>query len=476
MKSLLEKLILVLCIAGLPFGSRAQSLDQAKKLYNEGRFEEAKPAFEKLVRQSPNNSSYNLWYGVCCFETGDFKTAEKYLQVAGTRKAVESYRYLASIYTSTYRFEEAVAMWEDYIEQMDRKKEDTEAYKVHLSQVEKLQRMKEKTEDVQVIDSTVVDRDQILSAYFLSSDCGTMLTCGDFFQSTDSPASTVYVNSKGDQAYYASPSPDGRFALYTQSRLMDVWTDEKPVFRADSADNNYPFVLGDGLTLYFASKGNGSIGGYDLFVTRYNTKSNSYLIPEQLGMPFNSPANDYLMIIDEAKGLGWFVSDRNQPEGKACVYLFIPDASRRRIAESDDDEWLCRRAMLASIRDTWAEGNDYAGKILLARTPVASTEKKVEKDFEFVINDRTVYFLWTDFRSAEAKSFYEKAAGLAGQARVLEARLNEARSKYTKGNRAVREQTGASILQAEKELENLLSQIDEWEKKARNTENTQLNH
>jgi tetratricopeptide (TPR) repeat protein len=477
MKSLLKKLIGILCLACcLPFGSQAQSLDQAKKLYNAGQFKEAKPAFEKLVNQSPNNSSYNLWYGVCCYETGDFETAEKYLLIAKARKAGESYRYLACIYTRAYRFEEATAMWENYIELMDKKKEEVEAYKVQLARVEKLQRMKEKTEDVQIIDSIVVPKNQLLSAYYLSTDCGALQTYEDFFQSSNPILSTVYINSKNDQAYYALPSAEGRFALYTQSKLMDVWTDEKPVLRTDSADNNYPFVLGDGLTLYFASKGNGSIGGYDLFVTRYNTKSNSFLIPEQLGMPFNSPANDYLMVIDEVKGLGWFVSDRNQPDEKACVYLFIPDASRRRIAESDDRGWLCRRAMLSSIKDTWVEGSDYAEKILTARTPTSADEKKVEKDFEFVVNDQTLYYRWDEFRSAEAKSFYEKAIGLKKQAQTLAKQLTEARETYSKGNPSVRRQTSAFILQAEKDLERLRLQADEWEKQARNRENVQLKH
>ena len=64
--------------------------------------------------------------------------------------------------------------------------------------------------------------------------------------------------------------------------VMDDWADEKPIFPNDSADNNYPFVLGDGRTLYFASKGNGSIGGYDLFITHYNINESRFLSPEQL--------------------------------------------------------------------------------------------------------------------------------------------------------------------------------------------------
>jgi hypothetical protein len=455
-------------------GVNAQSLEQAKKLYAEGQYGEAKPAFEKLVAQSPNNSSYNLWYGVCCYETNDLEAAETYLTVALKRKVAEAARYLAGIYTTQYRFGEAAGMWESYIEQLEKKKEDTEACEQLLEQVEKLQRMKEKTEDVQVIDSLVVDKDQLLSAYFLSEDCGRLELYGSHFPSSDPVASTVYINPRGDQACYARPSGEGRLALYTHSRLLDAWADEQPVFPADTAENNYPFILGDGLTLYFASKGNGSIGGYDLFVTRYNIGTQSYLAPEQMGMPFNSPANDYLMVIDEVKGVGWFASDRHQPEGKVCLYLFIPDDSRKRLESDGNDEWLRRRAMLAAIRDTWVDGRDRAGLVREAQAAPAPAEKGGLKNFEFVVNDRTTYFTWNDFRSAEAKSFYEKAVGLKKQVASVEGKLEEARTLYAGGNQSVRDRLAPSILQSEKELDALTRQTAEWEKRARNTENVQL--
>lgn len=111
MKQLSKKL---LCAIGLTLlgggGLHAQSLDQAKKLYNEGQYAEAKPAFERLVKQAPSNSSYNLWYGVCCFETGDLAKAEKHLSQAVKRRVQEAYRYLGEVYYQTYRFDKASEM------------------------------------------------------------------------------------------------------------------------------------------------------------------------------------------------------------------------------------------------------------------------------------------------------------------------------------------------------------------------------
>ena len=49
----------------------AQTLNQAKQWFNEGKFAEAKPVFQRLVKQAPSNANYNFWYGACCSETGE---------------------------------------------------------------------------------------------------------------------------------------------------------------------------------------------------------------------------------------------------------------------------------------------------------------------------------------------------------------------------------------------------------------------
>ena len=121
MKWFSNKLFYTIGIAMLCSTIAAQSLDQAKKLYNEGKYAEAMPAFEKLVKQVPSNPSYNLWYGVCCYETGNMEVAEKHLNVAFKRKNQNACRYLADIYFKTYRFDESVAMYDEYINQLSEK-------------------------------------------------------------------------------------------------------------------------------------------------------------------------------------------------------------------------------------------------------------------------------------------------------------------------------------------------------------------
>lgn len=466
-----KKLIYTIVIALACTGLQAQSLDQAKKLYNEGKYAEAKPAFEKLVKQAPSNSSYNQWYGVCCYETGDLVGAEKYLSVAVKRKVQDAYRYMGELYFQTYRFEEAAEMYDEYISLLTKKKQDTTPYEARLEGAEKALRMLEKVENIEVIDSMVVDQADFLSAYTLSEESGTLTSFNDFFQTNEPNLSTVYMNQKGDKIYYAHTTEGNHQCLFNQSKLQDQWGDEKqlPMNVNSNEDDNYPFVLSDGVTVYYASKGNGSLGGYDLFVTRYNIGSDSYLTPEQMGMPYNSPYNDYMLVIDETKGLGWFVSDRYQPDGKVCVYLFIPDEKRSRV-EGDDMAVKQARASLLSIKDSWKEGSNYANLIKLAHQEIPYGNVEIKKDFEFAINNGVIYYTLDEIRSPEAKNYYDKVVALNKQIKELNSKLDGLRSSFTKASASKREQLKPTILQAEEQLNALLYQPDELEKKARNAE------
>ena len=477
MKKLTGKWLYTIGLAMLCGGLSAQSLDEAKKLYNDGKYAEAKPAFARLVKQAPGNASYNHWYGVCCLETGDLEAAEKYLKVAVRRRVQEAYRYMGELYYRTYRFEDAEDMFDQYATSLSKKKQDTSLADAKLELATTAARMLDKVEDTQIIDSVVVDKNDFLSAYMLSEESGSIAYYRDFFRTGEGGNATVYKNQKGDKIYYAHATADNRSCLFTQSFLMDHWGDEKqlPMNVNSDADEGYPYVLSDGVTLYYASKGNGSLGGYDLFVTRYNMETDNYLAPEQLGMPYNSPFNDYMMVLDEAKQLGWFVSDRFQPEGKVCVYLFIPNEERKRV-ESDDIELKRSRAAIASIKDSWKPDTDYSSLIALSHKEIPFGKVERKQDFVFPVKDDLIYYTLDQIKSAEARGFYQKALALNREVAELEGKLDKMRATYAQSGKARREQLKPAILEAEGQLDGLLDQPAEWEKRARNAEITYLSN
>ena len=98
-----KRYILLLLFCLVLVGASAQTLEQAKAFYNKGQYEKAKPVFKKFVRTQPANGNYNLWYGVCCLETGEPDVALKYLETAVKKRIPSGQLYLARNYNDLYR-------------------------------------------------------------------------------------------------------------------------------------------------------------------------------------------------------------------------------------------------------------------------------------------------------------------------------------------------------------------------------------
>ena len=120
-----KKYILFFLFGLLSITISAQSLAEAKALYEKGEYEEAKPTFKKLVKTQPGNGNYNLWYGVCCLETGEPAEALKHLESAVKRRVPSGQLYLARAYNDLYRFEEAIETYETYISDLRKRKRST---------------------------------------------------------------------------------------------------------------------------------------------------------------------------------------------------------------------------------------------------------------------------------------------------------------------------------------------------------------
>ncbi len=443
-----------------------QDLQETKKLYSEGNYAGAKAGAEKLVKASPTNASYNQWYGVCLFETGEYNASKKYLEFAAGKGIQESFRYLGQLNYLQYNFDESVRYYEKYTDALKKKKQTKEIEVIEplIEQAKKADRMLSYTEDVQFIDSIIVDKDDFLNYYKLSEESGSIVA------SEDGKVS-IYTNQLANKRYYARLDANSIYKLYSQNKLLDKWSDETILSDVVNSpeDNNYPFVLSDGVTVYFASKGHGSIGGYDLFVTRYNNTNDTYLTPEQMGMPFNSIGNDYMLAIDDLNGVGYFATDRFLPEDKVIIYTFIPNAERISV-DKENLNVLKERAMITSIRASWKEGENYSSLLekIHNRQITSSPEKK--KDFTFIVNDNIVYYSLSDFESDAAKSQFMEAQQLKNKLDALEKNLENNRIEYSKGSASTKRTLKDTILNAEKSEAEMQKKYENLLVSVRNTE------
>ena len=126
----------------------AQTLEQAKTMFNKGQYDKAKPVFEKYVKSQPANGNYNLWYGVCCLKTGEPDKALKYLELAVKKRIPTGQLYLAENYNDLYRFDEAIKNYEAYIEDLTKKKRPTEEAEKLLEKAKSNLRMLKGVEEV----------------------------------------------------------------------------------------------------------------------------------------------------------------------------------------------------------------------------------------------------------------------------------------------------------------------------------------
>lgn len=57
-------------------------------------------------------------------------------------------------------------------------------------------------------------------------------------------------------------------------------------------DEDSPFISPDGKTLYFSSTGHKSMGGYDIFISRYDETKKQWSAPENVGYPISTAQDD----------------------------------------------------------------------------------------------------------------------------------------------------------------------------------------
>lgn len=337
--------------------------------------------------------------------------------------------------------------------------------------------MREMTQQIVIIDSIVTDKSQFLSHYILSSETGKIMTANQF--KGIKADGYIYLNEMGNKAYFGKSDKNGVRQIFTSDKLGDRWGE--PILMnglsegIDEAD--YPFMMNDGITFYFAARGEESIGGYDIFFTRYDSRSGAFLKPENIGMPFNSEANDYMYAADEQSGIGYFVSDRRQPEGKVCVYIFILPETRRSYDPSKFTEEQIRNfADITRIADTWGNGSERRAalerlKAVFTNDSQPAADNASEANTAIVINDRLTYSSVRDFRSPTAANHYRELLKARKRLSNLEADLQKSRDRYVRADENGRSLLRDIILHNEEQSLTLRNNIRSLEKQIRNEEN-----
>lgn len=344
------------------------------------------------------------------------------------------------------------------------------------------EKMMEAVQKTVVFDSVVVDKAQFLDAYCLDPEIATVGDYDKIFSTNGHKGSYACTNGMKTKSYFALADTAGNTTIYTSDYFDNQWSEASHVAGIDTKEAfpkaNYPYLMTDGQTLYFAAKGSESLGGYDIFFTRYDSDSKSFLQPENIGMPFNSTANDYMLVIDDINQVGWFASDRHQPEGKVCIYMFVPSSVRENYDSSEmEDEKLESLAQLNSIADTWAVNPQFHTDAFVRyaemKQRILTSGNGDSKDGEMylVVNDNNLYTNTKQFVvKANIERYYQLAA-MRNNYDKLASQLDDMRKQF--GDNPTRN-LQSSIIANERKCESLRSEMDKMETLIVNTENKAL--
>ncbi|WP_266204322.1 OmpA family protein [Pontibacter kalidii] len=108
--------------------------------------------------------------------------------------------------------------------------------------------------------------------------------------------SDAYITPDGTTLFFSTShySENGDLDLYMVQRDKGGnWGNPKSLGRTINSrfDEDSPYLSADG-TLFFASRGHNSMGGYDIFASKYDSVARRWARPENLGSPINTPDDD----------------------------------------------------------------------------------------------------------------------------------------------------------------------------------------
>lgn len=405
-----------------------ETLAKAFSLYQERNYEAAAKLLEPLAEKN-------------------FSSAEKKFAHRGCAEL-----FLAEMYYFQYRFDEALEL----IDSLECQAYDKAFHKKLKRQCLTGQRMLRSVDNIEFLDSVVVDKADFMKYYPQGKDIGYISQEND---------TQRFTTGRENLQISAFKTQEGHSDLYRSDKFLYGWGENRRLAGDINSgfDEVFPFLLPDGVTLYFASNDTTSLGGYDLFVSTQNSEGR-FLRPQNLGMPFNSPYNDYMLVIDEVGGLGFFASDRYQPEGKVAIYAFAYKPSYEKIDLSEDSliYQTVRTIDFKKLKTIFA--NIQQGS--------ESTEDEVQPQlFSFTIQGNKIYSNYSDFKSPEALEKFHEWEQVQHDISLSERALAEGRKAYAIENDEIRRTSmGKTILQEEYKLIKLKAKSEELGKEIRELE------
>ncbi len=133
------------------------------------------------------------------------------------------------------------------------------------------------------------------------------------------------ISADGQTLYFASNRKGGmgELDIYFSRRNLDgSWGKAEnagPVINTAESDKT-PFIHSDSETLYFTSRGHTGLGGYDIFLTKF--ENGQWTEPKNIGYPINSQDDDLGLFVSLDGKMAYFSSNKIKGNGGWDMYGF----------------------------------------------------------------------------------------------------------------------------------------------------------
>ncbi len=470
----LPLLLLIVCVP-MPAQTRQEVVARSIGLFAEGRYAEAQDGLASIVADNERDPKVNFYLGASSVMSGrDLADAIRRLRVAQTRNFMkaEANFYLGRAYQLTCEYEQAREAFARFLPVAKDEAMAAEARRYDQECASATQ-IAGKIFNVKVLAKTKLANDDLLSAYGVSKEAGIVCRNSRFFQSDIDPQGIMYMTERADAAYFSIADDSGRDKLMTMEKLIGGWGEMTRVAGVEAdepSDDRTPFLLTDGQTLYFASNRPGGMGGYDIYMSSYDSEARRFSAPVNMGVPFNSPYDDYLFAPDDFAHRAWFASNRETfGADSVVVYQIVWDGSVIRSMAQTTEEIsralsLPVDASAASLPAATTRRSTGAAAGAKAAPPRADA-------FRLAVCDTLTYSQWEHFRNPQAASAYRLALAAAAEkdsvVRVMAAQRKEFMGLTSGIERNAKLQ---ELLQTERSIYALDDEVADKTEAARNAE------
>jgi hypothetical protein len=441
---------------------------EALSLFKAEKYAEALPIYAKLLERNNKDVNYNYYYGVSLFKLNqNYDEAIQRLKIAASRPPeADVHFYLGQLYQRVYETQLAEEQYQLFLKKQKGNNEMTDRARRAIEDCQTAERLINKYFSIEVIQKDTINTADLLSYYHLSKDAGKLLTAGEFFSVGVNPDQIVFRTERSNEVFFPLLGSNGKYDLYKIVRLLDAWTEAELLEGAVKSDHNdlYPFMLTDGTTMYFSSDRPGGMGGLDIYQSYFDPQSGTFSEPANLGPPFNSPDDDFLLVPDIYAGKAWFATNRGVDSERLVIVEIVWDDQVIRNLTQNVHQIKTLAALPVS-----ENAAPRASSTLSSRN--APKKERKPEPFRFLVNDTLVYTQFEHFQSKTALAEFRDGFTISQKQDSLTRLMEGKRKAYSQSyDQQELKQLIEQIVDLEKQTYGLEESINSHYQKARKSE------